>query len=322
MKNNSFSKLFSVLIDLFTFGLVLVTFAGFLGKVWWIFDLASHFRVQYLIGFAFLLLANGIAGRKWAVFIVGIFFAVNAILVVLLWAGSTVVEDDDQKIYKIVYGNVLTENPDHRSMRDLIIQADPDFVALLEVNQEWLDDLDLANLGYEYSITEPRSDNFGIAFYSRYPLEESDIHWFGRWEIPSISATAYGEGIPITFVVTHPVPPKNETLTWHRNFHMSELAEYASALDGNIILAADLNASSWSPFFRDWIETSQLQDSRRGFGVQATWPTYNNLLRVPIDHILISNGVQVRHHEVGPHIGSDHFPLLMDFSILDKTGEN
>jgi len=95
MKNNFLLKLFWALIDLVTLGLALATLAGFLGKAWWIFDLISHFRVQYLVGFSILLSINAIRGRKQATIAVAVFFAVNAILVVPLWFGGLKVEPDD-----------------------------------------------------------------------------------------------------------------------------------------------------------------------------------------------------------------------------------
>jgi len=35
------------------------------------------------------------------------------------------------------------------------------------------------------------------------------------------------------------------------------------------------------------------------------------LLRVPIDHCLVSSELAVVNHEVGPDLGSDHFPVLV-----------
>ena len=322
MKKNYFMMLFWGLMDTLALGLVSATLAGFLGKLWWIFDLTSHFQVQYLLGLLVVLLVNVMGKRRRSAIIVGVFFLANFVLIAPLFLDTPAVDLGEQKTYRILYANILTENQQHHLVRELIDETDPDFVVLLEVNQEWLDELDLSEMGFLFSITEARADNFGIALFSRIPLEKSAIHRFGRLDLPSIVATVNDKGIPITFVATHPVPPKSEQLTSHRNIHMSELADFISTLAGNIVLAGDLNATSWSPFFREWLRVSQLQDSRRGFGVQPTWPTYNWLLSIPIDHFLISPEIQIHHREVGPQIGSDHYPLLMDFSILDKADEN
>ena len=81
----------------------------------------------------------------------------------------------------------------------------------------------------------------------------------------------------------------------------------------------DLNTTSWSPFFSDLIEESGLRDSRKGFGIQTTWPDGLFLLRIPIDHCLVSKDISVLDRRVGPSIGSDHFPVTVDL-VLTSGG--
>lgn len=44
----------------------------------------------------------------------------------------------------------------------------------------------------------------------------------------------------------------------------------------------------------------------------VTWPVGFWPLRIPIDHALHSAGVIVRDVRVGPDVGSDHFPLVVE----------
>jgi endonuclease/exonuclease/phosphatase (EEP) superfamily protein YafD len=39
------------------------------------------------------------------------------------------------------------------------------------------------------------------------------------------------------------------------------------------------------------------------------------LMRIPIDHCLFSPGIRILSKEVGPRVGSDHFPVIVDFLI-------
>ncbi len=301
--------------------LFIFTLAGFLGTRWWIFDILSHFRVQYSLGLLAILILFGVGKKGNSAIFTAIFLCVNLILIIPLFIRPSSVQAGTDT-YSILYANVRTENQQYYQVRELIEETNPDFVALLEVNQTWLDALNLTDLGYQFDVGEPRSDNFGIAFYSRYPLEVSEIRRFGRWDVPTIIATVSVDGAQMTFITTHPVPPKGDDISWHRNIHMHELAEFIAGMDGTIVLAADLNASSWSPHFRDWVNVSRLQDSRRGFGIQPTWPTFNWIFLVPIDHFLITPDVLVHHREVGPHIGSDHYPIMMEYSLSDNVGDN
>ncbi len=64
-----------------------------------------------------------------------------------------------------------------------------------------------------------------------------------------------------------------------------------------------------SPYFGDFLKATGLRDSRRGWGWQATWNASRPLLRIPIDHCLVEPEMHVLNREVGPDIGSDHFPI-------------
>ena len=100
-----------------------------------------------------------------------------------------------------------------------------------------------------------------------------------------------------------------------RNDHLDSLANTSRLIQGPVMLIGDLNLSTWSPYFDDLIKTSGLKDSRKGFGIQATWPVKFPLLRIPIDHCLVSPSVSISNWARGPDIGSDHFPIIIDFTI-------
>ena len=60
-----------------------------------------------------------------------------------------------------------------------------------------------------------------------------------------------------------------------------------------------------------------LRDSSRGMGLQPTWPADIPLLWIPIDHCLYSDGIEIRGRRTGPDVGSDHFPLIVDFELVE-----
>jgi len=79
-----------------------------------------------------------------------------------------------------------------------------------------------------------------------------------------------------------------------------------------------MNGTPWSPFFKDFLLSSGLRDSREGFRLQPTWPTWFPPAWIPIDHALVSSSVVVHDRRVGPNVGSDHYPVIIDFSISAK----
>jgi endonuclease/exonuclease/phosphatase (EEP) superfamily protein YafD len=50
-------------------------------------------------------------------------------------------------------------------------------------------------------------------------------------------------------------------------------------------------------------------------GLRPTWPTRPALARIPIDHFLLSDHLNVASIRTGPDIGSDHLPLILDLAV-------
>ena len=53
----------------------------------------------------------------------------------------------------------------------------------------------------------------------------------------------------------------------------------------------------------------------QGFGVQPSWPTKPLILRIPIDHILVSKNIVTARRWIGPETGSDHLPVFADLVL-------
>jgi endonuclease/exonuclease/phosphatase (EEP) superfamily protein YafD len=102
-----------------------------------------------------------------------------------------------------------------------------------------------------------------------------------------------------------------------RNAQLQEAAMTMRQLPEPKILIGDLNTTVWSPYFSQLVEESGLRDARKGFGVVPTWPTDfpTPLMRIPIDHCLVSRDIRVVNIGAGPRVGSDHLPLIVDLGI-------
>lgn len=309
-----FKSVFVILLCIPTVIICAATLMGFLARLWWGFSLFSHFRVQYALAASGLALIWLIIQNKKIALFTGCFAAINLALIIPLYFKPTMSSDNGQAI-RVFFANVHTANPHHEIVRDLIIESDPGIIVLLEVNQNWLDDLDLMDSGFTYSVTQPREDNFGIALFSRFSLSDSGIVELGRYQLPSVYAQMQSNDEVITIIATHPPPPSHRTGAEARNQQIAEVAQYVIGFDTEVILFGDLNLSSWSPYFTDLIMVTGLRDSRLGFGVQPTWPTGNMLLQIPLDHVLVSPKITVLERYTGPYIGSDHLPVILEISV-------
>ncbi len=302
-------------LDIFILGGGVSFLFGVLGRVDWRLELLSHFRVQYLVLHAVaFLVALGLKKPRSA-WIAGGFVALQMGSLLPFYAPITA-EPASAPVYRVLLSNVLAENTEFDRVRALIQATDPDIILLLETNQGWLSALSLENAGYPYTVTAPRDGYFGLALYSRLPITHSQIVDLGGNGYFSIVAEIQLAAQTFTLVGTHPPPPLGDGSARRRNHQLREVADFVSSQPGNLMLLGDLNITSWSPFFVDTIGKTNLRDSRLGFGVQPSWSMNRPFfLRIPIDHIFTTEAITVLRRATGPDIGSDHLPVILDFTL-------
>ena len=291
-----------------------ISLAGFFGALAWWLDILSHFRVQYALGF--LLLAGlFVLGRKWRAAAGALALAlVNALPVLFFLLPRAPAPADSGASFRAMLLNVNNSRGDPARVRAAISNANPDLLVLEEIDSPWLVALAPALEAYPFRKTEARPDNFGIGVFSRLPIDSARIEPFGPMDIPSVFAEIRMDGNTLTLVATHPLPPGGALLAAERNQQLVWIAEKTAALPDPVLLLGDLNTSPWSPAYRRLLKESGLADSARGRSIHPTWPAFIPLLWIPLDHALHSPGIAIRRRTIGPDVGSDHFPLVVDFS--------
>ena len=168
---------------------------------------------------------------------------------------------------------------------------------------------------YPVRLQLPHEDNFGIGVYSRLPMVDwQPLEAFDA-DLRGVQARLNVDGRTFTLVAVHAAPPIGGEASRFRNRQLRQLARLAVATNGPLVLAGDLNTSPWSPHFADLLQESRLRDSRRGFGIEPTWPSFLWPMRTPIDHCLVSPTVRIIDRQVGPATGSDHLPIVVDFAV-------
>jgi len=217
---------------------------------------------------------------------------------------------------KIVCINLLSSNRQFEDVEQYILDNSPDILVLQEFNKRWQLELEPKLQDYRYRLTLPRGDNFGMAIYSKVKLSDLKELSIGSAGVPTISCDVLVGSKSIRLIATHPLPPVDTDYFDHRNRQLSEIAKMVSQLQSEVVLIGDLNTSSFSTHFKSLIEESGLEDSRNGFGVLTTWPTWLSLVQTTLDHCLISPGLLVKSRETGDDLGSDHLPILIE--IGDK----
>ena len=191
--------------------------------------------------------------------------------------------------------------------------ANPDLLVLEEVTSAWASELSV--LDYSYQVADIREDCFGIMLLSRHSLSRTNVVFIGSAGVPSIIANVHLPQGEISVVGTHPPPPAGASYSKHRNSQLAALSQLVREQKTPVLLIGDLNASPWSAHFVRLLKDSRLQNSMKHFGFQPSWPSNNRLLRIPIDHMLHSPEILIHRRGVGQDVGSDHLPVIVDFSL-------
>ncbi|MBL7012367.1 MAG: endonuclease/exonuclease/phosphatase family protein [Kiritimatiellales bacterium] len=292
-------------------GLAIATLLGFLGRFCWVFDLFSHFRVQYF-QLALILIGIAIWKRSNRLLITFVLLAcLNYAFVLPLYFGKPPVASE--KPARAMLMNILASNGNASQVLEAIAAANPDILLLEEVTPKWVEAL--GELDYPYRFADVRDDCFGIMLLSRYPLSKTNVVFVGMAGVPTLTANVHLPQGDVALIGTHPLPPFNGEYSKHRNAQLAALSELAGRQSKPVLLIGDLNASPWSAHFVRLLKESGLKNSMKGFGFQPSWPADNRLLRIPIDHMLHSSEIVIHRRSVGPSVGSDHFPVMVDFSI-------
>ncbi|MDW7692595.1 endonuclease/exonuclease/phosphatase family protein [Flammeovirgaceae bacterium SG7u.111] len=304
-------KILDIFFYISFFLLTVATFLSFNFFDHYICDIFSQFQVQtaYLallpVGYFFFKKKYLLLMLSWVLLL----FNITPTVGLYIPNQAAVAETS----FTLLQMNIWSPNQEIEKVLDEIESKDADIVLIQEIDAQWK--LALQPLGgkYPYSKVIAREDKFGIGVYSKLPLEKSEIAYFDSLRnLPSIVIHFQVDGRNITLVNTHPCPPKSPQHYQSRNSQMKAITEYLNTQKGSKIIIGDFNNTSFSKNFRSWKKTAGLYDSRKGFGLQTSWPSGFYPLRISIDHCLLSNDLITLKREIGNNIGSDHLPVFLE----------
>lgn len=296
------------------------TVAALLARANWFLDLFSNFPVQCAVLLA-LSAVVCLALRQWGwaalalVALVPNLVAIAPYLPGLFRPAVAVARQPGAEPVLLVSLNLLYTQEDAAATRDYLKARSADILVLSELTPRWHEKLHELEQLYPYSVIRPQWNPWGLAVYSRYPLvaiEDLDLDDGMSAQLRVVAQLPAG---PLEVYGVHLASPPTPRDGARRNRQFAKLAARITAADPAQpkIVVGDLNATLWTPSFRDFLRDTGLQDARRPFGLQVTWPVKPPLwsapFRIPIDHCLASPGLAVTAVNTGPAVGSDHLPL-------------
>lgn len=294
-----------ILVAVVSVAVALLGLLAFLGDRWWMLDLVASFRPQ-------LALATTVGAvtllyqRWWRTGVAVAAAAVVSLLVVVpVFMGEPAEGPGDIRVMSF---NLFASNEEFAEVVDFIERTDADVVLLHEASRPWEVAVESSDL--DYQVTRSRTEDliFGTLVLTRDSVEVIS-YGFSVEEPRAIEIALDG----LRILAVHPLAPVDEQRMSIRNGQFEWYTDWVTARSGDLAVVGDFNATPWSYPFRRFVNETGLRNSQEGYGLELSYPASSiGPLQVTIDHLLHTEGISVVSRELGPAMGSDHLPLIVD----------
>lgn len=186
---------------------------------------------------------------------------------------------------KLKVAHVNLSNLDDRISDVFHIAAgeDLDVISFQELTPDW-DMLlfDSLQSVFPYRYQQVRIDPYGMAIYSKHPLQIADtIQCHG---IPMIHIAVDKAEERFHLVSSYLTPALDKQSLAKASSQLRRIAREVASLDAPVIALGEYNMTYWTPEIREFRNSSKLQNSRRDIA--------QGNLRVPYDHIFFSDELE------------------------------
>lgn len=289
--------------------IAVISLAAFFGGLYWLLDLPAAFRPQLVL--VLFVLGTVLAFGRWhrTALVVGLVMLVNLAAVAPSFLPATRAAKRDLRILSF---NVLANNENYSEIIEYIRESDADVVVLHEASEPWEEAVGEAGLGYTVWLNRHPDDIFSSMVMG--PADAVvESHGF-RLRDPRAVSIQLASGVSVLAI--HPLSPQRGSRSDLRDKQLRWAGQWVLEQVGPVVVTGDFNASPYSYPYRRLLATTDLNDSIRGFGLELSYPArLPALFQVSIDHLLYSDGIDIVDRKLGPPLGSDHFPLIVDLAV-------
>ncbi|HEX6113902.1 MAG TPA: endonuclease/exonuclease/phosphatase family protein [Geminicoccaceae bacterium] len=310
----------NVFLMLAAAGLALITVFALAARLWWAFDLFSHFRLQYVLA-ALVVGFIALTVRAYpSAAVLAVVALVHGWAIKDLWLGGTASAAPSGIPLRVVSVNVLSQNRTPDKVLEFLRVADADLVVIVDARQRrWEPVLTALRELYAYEAPQKTArQRPPVTLFSRHPIVEEQVVQPTGGERPYLVAEVAVGDETLVVAGVHPSSPSptEPANTRQRNRQLDHIAKIAGEAEQPVIVAGDFNTTPWSPYFQDLLAAAGLRNAAEGKGYIPTWPTFFWPVQIPIDHVLLKGPLAVTTVQRGPAVGSDHYPIIADLRLL------
>lgn len=297
------------LAALFLLGLALLaslSLTSFLG--WWTqpFEILSHFRPHYTI--ALCVIGLGLWALKQNLAAIAALALITLNVLAIAPSSMSPPRATDTPHTTLIWANLLRQQSSLLAIADLVSAEAADIVALTELPPGGEAAVRAALPAMQcFTTIAGEQDTFSVLIAARQPCAASGQ--IDEFERPSDAVWADIEGVRV--IATHPRPPINNEATAERDALIRAAMSRAAGRDRTVFVG-DFNATPWSHIGGE-VRRQGFRRAHCDGPLAPTWRSRNLLFGLAIDHAYVSPDVRVRSCAIGPSIGSDHWPLILEF---------
>jgi len=223
----------------------------------------------------------------------------------------------NQSTVSLLLANVKMDNRNSILLRQIITEADPDVILIVEADEWWQNELRRFATIHRFTVQQPQDNTYGMLLYSRLELVGPEVRFLIEDDVPSIrAALKLRAGVEIELHCLHPKPPvpQENAQSTERDAELMVVGKETKGKELPVIVMGDLNDVAWSQTTLLFQKISRLVDPRIGRGLYNSFHAKYFFLRFPLDHFFHSTHFRLIRLKRLAYFGSDHFPMYIRLS--------
>lgn len=223
----------------------------------------------------------------------------------------------NESTVSLLLANVKMDNRNSILLRQIITEADPDVILIVEADEWWQNELRRFATIHRFTVQQPQDNTYGMLLYSRLELVGPEVRFLIEDDVPSIrAALKLRAGVEIELHCLHPKPPvpQENAQSTERDAELMVVGKETKGKELPVIVMGDLNDVAWSQTTLLFQKISRLVDPRIGRGLYNSFHAGYFFLRFPLDHFFHSTHFRLIRLKRLAYFGSDHFPMYIRLS--------
>ena len=297
------------------FFLIACFLSRFNSKIFFL-DILSNLSFQILIGGIILIFILLFLKRFLATIICIIFCAVYSFDILSTCNKCNAILKDksqNKNIIKLMIFNISYNNPteNFENIKSLILSEKIDILQFQEVSPQMNEKIRSLKSIFPYSTgLDKPLDLFDSLILSKYPLLNNEI---GQHRLVQTNFILNEKKISILGI--HLFPGGTQVNLNYALQQTNYLKEVVNNINTNLILLGDLNMTSSSKRFTNFLKDTNLYTYSSFKNITSTWPAFlPNYLGIQIDHVLFSKNFRLISKKIANNFGSDHRPLIVELA--------